>query len=76
MEADHLCPVVACWSLFVYLVADQFARWWHSEVHDLFGGSRSDLPGGGIVKFLICSVVADRSCPVVADWSVQLDRNE
>jgi hypothetical protein len=50
VEADRPCPVVACWSLLV----------------DLFGGSRSVLPGGGIVKSLICSVAADRTCPVVA----------
>jgi len=50
VEADRLCPVVACWSLFV----------------DLFGCSRSVLPSGGIVKSLICSVAADRTCPVVA----------
>lgn len=28
------------------------------------------------MKFLICSVAADRTCPVVADLSIQLGENE
>lgn len=57
--ADQPCPVVALWNFrSVQWQQIGVARWWCIEVPDLLSG--------GALKFRICSVVADRTCPVVA----------
>lgn len=65
--ADRSCSVVALWiSGSVRWQQIRVVWWWHIEVPDLLGGSRSDLPGGGTLKFLIYLVAVNRTCLVVA----------